>query len=165
MNKYRSHNCAELDEKDIDKNKKPGFIKANMHFGLIDKPKREILNWNGEKRRAFKGIEFLHSMKINMLDLSLGGNFFDLALSLKLIIISFISFMDFFSTFLIFGTSNPFSVSTAIPRFTKFFIKRTSLSISKVLLNFFIDNNVLTRACEMKVSNDTFFESVISSSS
>ena len=26
-----------------------------MHFGLIDKAQREELNWNGEKRRAFKG--------------------------------------------------------------------------------------------------------------
>ena len=63
-------------QKDIDKNNSPGFTKVNMHFGLIDKPKREELNWNGEKRRAFKGIEFLQSMKINNLDLSLGGNFF-----------------------------------------------------------------------------------------
>ena len=63
-------------QKDIDKNDSPGFTKVNMHFGLIDKPKREELNWNGEKRRAFKGIEFLQSMKINNLDLSLGGNFF-----------------------------------------------------------------------------------------
>tara|TARA_Y100001954_G_scaffold235561_1_gene293648 strand:- start:314 stop:2761 length:2448 start_codon:yes stop_codon:yes gene_type:complete len=64
-------------QKDIDKYRAlPGYTKINTHFGLIDKPKREILNWNGEKRRAFKGIEFLHSMKINMLDLSLGGNIF-----------------------------------------------------------------------------------------
>ncbi|MDC0204452.1 TonB-dependent receptor [Flavobacteriales bacterium] len=54
----------------------PGYTKVNMHFGLIDKPKREELNWNGEKRRAFKGIEFLHAMKLNNLDLSLGGNIF-----------------------------------------------------------------------------------------
>ncbi len=57
-----------------------------MHFGLIDIPKREILHWNGipsnqggklvHKRRAFKGIEFLHSMKLDNLDLSLGGNVF-----------------------------------------------------------------------------------------
>lgn len=63
-------------QKDIDKNKLPGYTKVNMHFGLIDKPKREILNWNGEKRRAFKGVEFLQAMKLNNLDLSLGGNFF-----------------------------------------------------------------------------------------
>ncbi len=63
-------------QKDIDKNKLPGYTKVNMHFGLIDIPKREILHWNGEKRRAFKGIEFLHSMKLDNLDLTLGGNIF-----------------------------------------------------------------------------------------
>ena len=63
-------------QKDIDKNELPGFTKVNMHFGLIDKPQREVLNWNGDKRRAFKGIEFLQSMKLNNLDLSLGGNIF-----------------------------------------------------------------------------------------
>jgi len=63
-------------QKDIDKNKLPGYTKVNMHFGLIDKPEREELNWNGEKRRAFKGIEFLQAMKLNNLDLSLGGNVF-----------------------------------------------------------------------------------------
>ena len=69
-------------QKDIDKSEisnfiYPGFTKVNMHFGLIDKPQREELNWNGEKRRAYKGIEFLHSMKIDNLDLSLGGNVFN----------------------------------------------------------------------------------------
>ena len=34
------------------------------------------LNWNGDKRRAFKGIEFLQSMKLDNLDLSIGGNIF-----------------------------------------------------------------------------------------
>ncbi len=63
-------------QKDIDKNKLPGFTKVNMHMGLIDIPERKILHWNGEKRRAFKGIEFLHSMKLDNLDLSLGGNIF-----------------------------------------------------------------------------------------
>jgi iron complex outermembrane receptor protein len=63
-------------QKDIDKNKLPGYTKVIMHFGLIDKAKREGLNWNGDKRRAYKGIEFLHAMKLNNLDLSLGGNFF-----------------------------------------------------------------------------------------
>ncbi len=63
-------------QKDINKNTLPGYSKVNMHFGLIDKPQREELNWNGEKRRAFKGIEFLQSMKLNNLDLSLGGNIF-----------------------------------------------------------------------------------------
>jgi outer membrane receptor protein involved in Fe transport len=63
-------------QKDIDKNKLPGYTKVNMHFGLIDKPEREELNWNGDKRRSFKGIEFLQAMKLNNLDLSLGGNIF-----------------------------------------------------------------------------------------
>jgi iron complex outermembrane receptor protein len=63
-------------QKDIDKNKLPGYTKVNMHFGLIDKAERNELNWNGEKRRAFKGIEFLQSMKFDNLDLSLGGNIF-----------------------------------------------------------------------------------------
>ena len=63
-------------QKDIDKNKLPGYTKLNMHIGLIDKAERDELNWNGEKRRAFKGIEFLQSMKLNSLDLSLGGNIF-----------------------------------------------------------------------------------------
>tara|TARA_B100001758_G_scaffold247960_1_gene269221 strand:+ start:4152 stop:6506 length:2355 start_codon:yes stop_codon:yes gene_type:complete len=63
-------------QKDINTNKLPGFTKINMHMGLIDKPERQELNWNGDKRRAFKGIEFLHSMKLDNLDLSLGGNVF-----------------------------------------------------------------------------------------
>ena len=68
-------------QKDIDKNKLPGFTKVNMHFGLIDFAKRRSLNWNGIERgelsrRAFKGVEFLQAMKLNNLDLSLGGNIF-----------------------------------------------------------------------------------------
>jgi len=63
-------------QKDIDKNKLPGYTKLNMHFGLIDKAERNELNWNGDKRRAFKGIEFLQAMKFDNLDLSLGGNIF-----------------------------------------------------------------------------------------
>ena len=63
-------------QKQIDQNPSPGYTKINMHMGLIDKPERESLNWNGDLRRAFKGIEFLHSRKINNLDLSLGGNIF-----------------------------------------------------------------------------------------
>ncbi|MEC9209804.1 MAG: TonB-dependent receptor [Bacteroidota bacterium] len=54
----------------------PGYTKVNMHFGLIDKAQRAELNWNGDKRRAFKGIEFLQAMKLNNLDLSFGGNVF-----------------------------------------------------------------------------------------
>jgi outer membrane receptor protein involved in Fe transport len=68
-------------QKDIDKNKLPGYTKVNMHFGLIDFAKRRSLNWNGMgkgelSRRSFKGIEFLQAMKLNNLDLSLGGNIF-----------------------------------------------------------------------------------------
>jgi outer membrane receptor protein involved in Fe transport len=73
-------------QKDIDKNKLPGYTKVNMHFGLIDVPKRKELHWNGipsnqggklvYKRRAFKGIEFLQAMKFDNLDLSIGGNIF-----------------------------------------------------------------------------------------
>ena len=46
-------------QNNIYKNKLPGYTKVNMHFGLIDKAERAELNWNGEKRRAYKGIEFL----------------------------------------------------------------------------------------------------------
>ena len=73
-------------QKDIDKNKLPGYTKVNMHFGLIDVPKRNELHWSripsnqgGKlvyKRRAFKGIEFLQAMKLDNLDLSIGGNIF-----------------------------------------------------------------------------------------
>ena len=41
-------------QKDINKNKLPGYTKINMHFGLIDKPKRNELNWNGEKEELLK---------------------------------------------------------------------------------------------------------------
>lgn len=60
----------------ISKNKIPGYTKINTHFGLIDFPKREVLNWNGEKRRAFKGTEIFHANKIGNLDMTLGANFF-----------------------------------------------------------------------------------------
>lgn len=63
-------------QKDIDKNKLPGYTKINTHFGLIDLAKREELNWNGETRRAFKGTEIFHANKIGNLDMTLGANFF-----------------------------------------------------------------------------------------
>ena len=63
-------------QSEIDKNPKPGFTKLNMNFGLIDFARRDELNWNGEKRRAFKGLEFLQSYKMPKLDLSIGGNLF-----------------------------------------------------------------------------------------
>ena len=61
---------------EIDKNPKPGFTKVNMNFGVIDFAKRAALNWYGDKRRSFKGIEFLQSLKLDNLDLSFGGNIF-----------------------------------------------------------------------------------------
>ena len=48
---------------EIDKNPGIGFTKVNIHAGLIDFPKRTALNWNGDKRRSFKGIEFMQSIK------------------------------------------------------------------------------------------------------
>ena len=63
-------------QSEIDKNPGPGFTKVNMNFGLIDFPKRSALNWNGDKRRSFKGIEFLQSVKLEQLDISIGGNIF-----------------------------------------------------------------------------------------
>ena len=64
-------------KKDIDKDpNKKGFLKVNMHSGVYDFPQREALNWNGDKRRAFNGYEFLFSNKYENLDLSLGGNIF-----------------------------------------------------------------------------------------
>lgn len=64
-------------QKSISKNKLPGYTKINSHFGLIDFPKRRTLNWNGEKRRAFKGTEIFHANKIGNLDMTLGANFFN----------------------------------------------------------------------------------------
>ena len=73
-------------QNDIDKNKLPGYTKVNMHMGLIDIPKRKELHWNSVpsnengklvyKRRAFKGVDFLHAMKFKNLDLTFGGNIF-----------------------------------------------------------------------------------------
>jgi len=73
-------------QNDIDKNKLPGYTKINMHMGLIDIPKRKELHWNSVpsnqngklvyKRRAFKGVDFLHAMKLKNLDLTFGGNIF-----------------------------------------------------------------------------------------
>ena len=64
-------------QKDIDRRPdKKGYLKANMHFGLIDFPKRETLNWSGEKRRAYKGVEFLFFKKENGWDFTIGGNIF-----------------------------------------------------------------------------------------
>ena len=64
-------------QKDIDKDtNKTGYLKVNLHSGVYDFPERDILNWNGDNRRAFKGYEFLFSNKYNGWDLSLGGNIF-----------------------------------------------------------------------------------------
>ena len=64
-------------QSEIDKNPEIGFTKVNMHAGLIDFPKRIALNWSGEKRRSFKGIEFMQSIKLEQLDISIGGNIFE----------------------------------------------------------------------------------------
>ena len=52
----KDHSRKILNQKDIEKNSSsfvskilPGYTKVNMHFGLIDKPKRKELNWNGDK--------------------------------------------------------------------------------------------------------------------
>ena len=64
-------------QKDIDKTPlKKGYLKVNVNSGLYDFPQREALNWNGDKRRAFYGYEFLFSNKYENLDLSVGGNIF-----------------------------------------------------------------------------------------
>ncbi len=64
-------------QKDINKDQnKKGYLKVNMHSGVHDFPKRDVLNWNGENRRAFKGYEFLFSNKYERWDLSIGGNIF-----------------------------------------------------------------------------------------
>lgn len=64
-------------QKDIDKDKnKKGYLKVNMHSGVYDFPKRDVLNWNGENRRAYKGYEFLFANKYEQWDLSIGGNIF-----------------------------------------------------------------------------------------
>ena len=64
-------------QRDIDKDPlKKGYLKVNLHKGLYDFPEREVLNWNGDKRRAFYGCEFLFSNKYENLDLSVGGNIF-----------------------------------------------------------------------------------------
>ena len=54
-------------QKDIDKNKLPGFTKINMHFGLIDKPKRDELNWNEIIDGPLKALNFVQSMKLGNL--------------------------------------------------------------------------------------------------
>ncbi len=67
----------DIDKKHLVKRyKNTGYTKVNMHFGLIDKARRESLNWSGDKRRAFKGIEFLQAFKANNLDFTFGGNIF-----------------------------------------------------------------------------------------
>ena len=62
-------------QEDINKNSLPGYTKVNMHFGIIDKAAREELNWS-DKKRYFRGVEFLQAMKFDKLDLSFGGNIF-----------------------------------------------------------------------------------------
>ena len=64
-------------QKEIENHPSIGYTKINTHYGLIDFPKRSEINWWGDKRRVFKGIELFHAQKINNLQLTLGGNLFE----------------------------------------------------------------------------------------
>ena len=64
-------------QSEIDKNPSVGYTKVNLNFGVIDFAKRSALNWYGNKRNTFQGVEFLQSIKYDNLDLSFGGNIFD----------------------------------------------------------------------------------------
>ncbi len=64
-------------QSEIDKNPSIGFTKVNLNFGVIDFAKRSSLNWYGNKRNTFQGVEFLQSIKYENLDLSFGGNIFN----------------------------------------------------------------------------------------
>jgi len=64
-------------QKDIDKDPtKKGYLKVNLHSGIYDFAERDVLNWNGDNRRAFNGYEFLFANKYEEWDISLGGNIF-----------------------------------------------------------------------------------------
>ena len=63
-------------QSEIDKNPSLGFTKVNLNFGFIDFAKRKAINWYEGKRRSFKGVEFLQSLKYENVDLSFGGNVF-----------------------------------------------------------------------------------------
>ena len=64
-------------QSEIDKNPSIGYTKVNLNFGVIDFAKRSSLNWYGNKRNTFQGVEFLQSIKYENLDLSFGGNIFE----------------------------------------------------------------------------------------
>ena len=64
-------------QSEIDKNPFPGYTKVNLNFGVIDFAKRKTLNWYGNKRNTFRGLEFLQSIKYENIDLSFGGNIFE----------------------------------------------------------------------------------------
>ena len=64
-------------QKTINKNPLAGYTKVNLHYGVIDFAKRKALNWNGDKRNTFKGVEFSQALKLNNLDLVIGGNIFN----------------------------------------------------------------------------------------
>tara|TARA_B100000902_G_scaffold365033_1_gene385550 strand:- start:7281 stop:9671 length:2391 start_codon:yes stop_codon:yes gene_type:complete len=53
-----------------------GYTKITTHFGFFDNAKREELNWWGNDKQRFYGAEFSHSRKIDNLDLTIGGNYF-----------------------------------------------------------------------------------------
>ena len=61
---------------EIEKHPSIGYTKINTHFGFIDNAKRDELNWWGDRNQRFYGTEFSHSRKIDNLDLTIGGNYF-----------------------------------------------------------------------------------------
>ena len=61
---------------EIEKHPSVGFTKINTHFGFTDNAKRDELNWWGDRNQRFYGTEFSHSRKIDNLDLTIGGNYF-----------------------------------------------------------------------------------------
>ena len=61
---------------EIEKHPSIGYTKFTTHYGITDHAKRDELNWWGEKRQKFYGAEFSHSRKIDNLDLTIGGNYF-----------------------------------------------------------------------------------------
>ena len=61
---------------EIEKHPSVGYTKINTHFGFTDDAKRNELNWWGDRNQRFYGTEFSHSRKIDNLDLTIGGNYF-----------------------------------------------------------------------------------------
>ncbi len=61
---------------EIEKHPSIGYTKINTHFGFTDNAKRDEINWWGNRRQLYYGTEFSHSRKIDNLDLTIGGNYF-----------------------------------------------------------------------------------------